>query len=219
MSRLTFVFALFIACGMACAQTASPYQNPPAQSGNTANSVASPWQWQGAFGAGYSNVRFPHAGNGAFYNPSGPYFDASGYFPIPGYSLPIIGIGLSASGYFDKSNPTGFNDLYSNVNLISPELRAGFPIPLSSGDQGLYLFPAIGVGPLFNNYGYETPVNGTNYHYGIAVEVRPSVELGYRWSQSSVGVVGSYSQGWGDFGSYGSISQESRVGLVFSYRF
>ncbi len=181
----------------------------------------SSWQDEGGVSAGYSYLVFDHAQNNAFYNRSGPYIDVNADVPIRSLNLPIIiGIGITASGYFASSGYYGFEDLYSRVDLISLEPRIALPITLL-GDQdgGLFVMPRIGAGVMFDDYSVQTPFDTTDYHTGVAFEVRPSIELGYRWRLATFALEGSYMAAWGSFGAFGTVAEELRAGLVFSYRF
>ncbi len=182
-----------------------------------------PWVYEGSVSAGYSNIRFPHARSPAFYDTSGGYIDANFAFSLPKYSSPIIGFGITGSGYFSTRNDVNVGTLFSDVDMISFEARIAAPIP-ADGGHGFFLLPRLGGGLLINDYAIDSPggVNTifTSFHDGVGVEVRPSIELGYRWSRDfSAGIEGSYMAAWGDFGSLGSLAQEWRVGFVFSYRF
>ena len=184
--------------------------------------VRKSWQYQATFSVGYSNIHFPEAGSGGFYNSNGPYIDADFAYPLSGYS-PLIGGGITASGYFDNRDVFNVGTLYSDVAMISFEGRIAAPIPADK-TAGIFLLPRFGAGLLFNNYTIDMP-GGFNtifrsYHNGVAFELRPSIEVGYRWSpEASAGVEASYMAAWGEFGSLGSMAQETRIGLVFSYRF
>jgi hypothetical protein len=204
-----------------------PAQTPGSQQQQYYGPAPAPvtsWQSEISIAFGYSDVEFSHAHNGSYYDPSGAYFDINAMFPIPGLSTPVFGFGFTGSGYWDSKDTPLAGTLYSNVNMVALEARISAPIPTTSG-QGFFLIPRIGAGPLFNNYGIQTPNPGgltysSDYHNGIAFEVRPYIEAGYRFSQTgSIGIEGSYMWGWGDFGDLGSITQEARVGIVFAYRF
>jgi hypothetical protein len=213
MSRFAFIVGLLIASGAAFAQPTTQYEYSSAQS------PEAPWQYEAQLSGGYSYLIFNHANN-AFYNRSGPYIDANINLNLPDLHTPLVfGGGISASGYFDSNNFLGIDDLYSNVNLISFEGRVSLPISFSRDDQGLFFLPRVGVGFLFDNYVVQTPFGGDNYHNGGAFEVRPSIEIGYRWGRAALGLEGSYMAAWGSFGAFGSMAQELRAGLVFSYRF
>ena len=116
---------------------------------------------------------------------------------------------------------------YADTGMFSAEVRIAFPFGLPNPNQGFYCLPRIGVGALVNNfqvgqpyYTYPNYYFGTEInHTGIAVEVRPDIEIGYRIKKFNIGVETSYMAAWGNFGKLGNIAQEFRLGLVVGYRF
>jgi hypothetical protein len=210
----------------------SPYQPAPPPSGlnelDYQKSMlppggTSPWQYEFSMSAGYSYFHFSDAKSNTFYNQSGPYFDGNFAFPLPNHSSPIVGFGVSVTSHWENKDFANAGTLYSDVSLVSFEGRVAFPIPTDSS-EGLFCVPRIGVGLLLNNYNIETPAGGnssyTSYHNGFAVDVRPNIEAGYRWSDSaSAGIEASYMAGWGGFGNLGSMVTEARIGAVINLRF
>jgi hypothetical protein len=178
------------------------------------------WNFDTSITAGISYLVFNHVKNNVFYSRTGAYVDGNVNFHLPDLHLPVMfGVGVTASGFWDNDSFLGVEALYSQINMLSAEARVSVPIMLDEQDSGPFLLPRIGVGPLFDYYGVQTPFGQTKYHNGAAVEVRPSIEFGYRYGEMAFGVEFSYMWAWGSFGDFGSQAQEVRGGLLFSYRF
>jgi hypothetical protein len=238
--RWAFAAALILSCGLARASELLPVtplmadDNPPAPAQPTPNpnldeldyrkslapTSSQMWQYMFSFTAGYSYVHFNDSDT--FYNESGPYFDGDFAFPLANLDAPIVGFGVSVTSHWENQDFANSGTLYSEFSLISFEGRIAYPIPARS-NEGLFFLPRLGGGLLLNNYQIEKPagVNDyTSYHNGFAAEIRPSAQVGYRWSENaSAGIEASYMAGWGGFGNLGSMVTEARIGLVLSLRY
>ncbi len=230
------IATLFIAFSVASAQTPTPSAPPTTQPQNNSladYNVASPSDWmsQPTISGGYSNVHF-NGNNAIPYNRQGGYIDANVYEKLPPNDSPLFGLGLTATGTWDNytiNYPTApfSRSFYADTGIFSAEVRIAFPFGLPNPNQGFYCLPRIGVGALVNNfqvgqpyYTYPNYYFGTEInHTGIAVEVRPDIEIGYRIKKFNIGVETSYMAAWGNFGKLGNIAQEFRLGLVVGYRF
>jgi hypothetical protein len=227
---------LFIAFSLASAQTPTPTVSPSTQPQNQSladYNAPSPsdWQSQPTISAGYSNVHF-NGNNAIPYNRQGGYIDANVYEKLPPNDSPMFGLGISASGNWDDytiNYPTApfYRSFYADTNMFSAEVRIAFPFGLPSPKQGFYCLPRLGIGALVDNfsvgqpyYAYPNYYFGTeSNHTGIALEVRPDIEIGYRINKFNIGVETSYMFAWGNFGKLGNATQELRLGLVVGYRF
>jgi hypothetical protein len=200
-----------------------PYPPPPPS--------RRPAPWRGFFtiSGGYSNVTFN--GNSAIpYSHDGGYIDFAGYTPIPNSDALIAGLGLTWSGYWNDYSVTyrvpPFYTTYSgDISMFEIEGRIGYQIGARSG-RGIYILPRIGAGLLIDNYTVGRPYYGYSYFYGsyisytgLAFEIRPDIELGYRINNFNIGCEASYMAAWGDFGKLGSMAQEARVGVVLGFRY
>jgi hypothetical protein len=230
------VVILFIAFGVASAQTTIPSAPAAAQPQNQSladYNVASPYDWQGqpTISGGYSNVHF-NGNNAIPYNRIGGYFDVNIYEKLPPNDTPVFGLGISATGNWDDytlNYPSApfYRSFYADTSMVSAEIRIGFPFGLPNPRQGFYCLPRIGIGGLVNNsavgqpyYAYPNYYFGTeSHHTGFAFEVRPDIEIGYRIKRFNVGLETSYMAAWGNFGKLGNVTDEVRVGVVVGYRF
>jgi hypothetical protein len=247
MSRFICVLLLFAAGSFAGAQNTPvtppniPYNPSPSPPANPQNIPYNPnppadqqvipytppaggqpqsWTYEGGFSAGFSEVEFPNANGGVKYSRGGPYIDGNVNFHIPGFSVPQVGFGITASGYFDNYSGGGYYySEFSNVNLIEFEARASFPITFGDDkNNGLFVLPRIGMGLLAENSAAQFSYY-SNYSSGLGFEVRPCVQLGYRIQQFSFGAEASYMWTWGGFQNLGSTAQEGRIGAFLAYRF
>jgi hypothetical protein len=228
--------ALLAAFGTASAQSTAPTTPESAQEQNQSlayYSAPSPsdWELEPTISGGYSNVHYNEK-NAIPYNPQGGYIDLNLYARMPNYDSPIIGLGVSATGNWDDytvAYPTApfLKSFYANTDMISAEVRFAFPFDLPGPIHGLYCLPRLGIGAMVDNFTvgqpyYDFPnyylATGSN-HTGIAFDVRPDIELGWRVNRFNIACETSYMAAWGNFGKLGSLAQEFRVGLVLGYRF
>jgi hypothetical protein len=182
---------------------------------------------------GYSNLQTERATN-LFYTHDGSYIDVDAAVNLP---LPVIfpiqaGLGATASGQWDResfaipsSNTTyvPYADLYSNVGFFELEPRLGIRI---GGGGGFYVLPRIGAGLLVDSYAIDQSTTSggvtyidTQYHTGAAFEIRPDIQVGYKFGFISAGLETNYMWAWGDFGSLGRRAQEFRVGAFVKFSF
>ena len=224
MSRLAFLIGLFIASGIALAQSTVDQAATEPHDLYYYNSLKQPepkWNFDTSISSGISYLVFNHSSNAAFYSRTGAYVDTNVNFHLPDLHLPVVlGAGVTASSFWDNEDFFGAECLYSNVNLIAGEGRISIPFAFFEGeDYGPYITPRIGIGGLYDNYLVQTPFNGNSYHNGGAFEVRPGILFGYRYQSFSIGVEVSYMVAWGNFGDFSSNAQEVRGGLLVAYRF
>jgi hypothetical protein len=226
MRRIAFVCGVLFSVGITSAQsTFQPASDQDfAKQQGEVQQQSSSWQYETQVSAGYSNVTFNHPSNGAAYSPSGPYIDANIALPLPNLAWPVLGIGISASGYWQDRGSI-FGNQYSDISMISVEGRAAFPIPMDPR-SGIFITPRIGVGLLCDNYLIQIPnaFGGFDNFYdtGLAFEVRPDIEAGFRFGpdhSASISVDASYMAAWGSFGKLGDMAQELRIGMGVAYRF
>jgi hypothetical protein len=180
---------------------------------------------------GYSNLQTQKANN-LFYDHSGAYLDADVAWTLP-LVVPLqVGIGATTSGYWERESIDSLsNDNFyypydhqdSNVGLFEIEPRVGLRL---GGPTGFFALPPIGAGLLIDSYAIDQSFNSdgntylsTRYHTGAAFEVRPAIEVGYRWGFVSAGVEGSYMYSCGDFGDLGHGAQEYRIGAFVTFSF
>jgi hypothetical protein len=235
MNRGFFLIGLLTTCGMAFAQAqpqTPPPQTPPPQTPGPVyvapsqnlqyyqpQTPAVAWQYDMGLSAGYSNVIFNHTG-GLNYSRDGGFIDFGADFNTPQTMPVVFGAGLTATGTFDNYQ-INFQSLYSEITMVSFEGRAELPLAFNH-NQGFFVTPRIGAGPLLNDFYAQLPFGGYHHHTGVAFELRPGVKVGYRFlpgGNAAVGVDGSYMASWGDFGNFGSFGEELRIGAFFSWRF
>ncbi len=197
---------------------------------------ASAQYWDDSLSVGYSHF-FPERSGGLFFAKDGAYLDGDFAWRIPQVVVPqtFVGVGVSASGYWDSEDsdyPLFHNDnnfgttrLYSDVEFVEvePRLAMRFWIP---GAPGMFVRPRIGAGLLIDDYSIDEPVAYNGYafihtldHTGAAFEVHPAVQVGFERGPFSAGGEISYMASFGGFGGMGTVLQELRAGVFIRFRF
>jgi hypothetical protein len=184
---------------------------------------------------GYSNIQMSHGG-ALPYSRDGGYVDGELLWRVPNDHFPLL-LGASISGsttYNFERIPVTFSDgtpgsvgLESDLSFVSLEARAAVPFSFGRhGDSGFFVVPKIGAGLLIDSYAIDNIVSSggfnyldTTYHDGAAFDIRPGIQGGYSWGWGSAGIEASYMAAFGDFGRFGSIAQEVRIGAFFRVRF
>ena len=187
------------------------------------------------FGAGYSHVDFADAGN-LLHGKDGPYIDLDLAVKVPQQRLPIwASFAFTGSGYFESAEQTvslspgtsATANLYSDVGFFEMEPRVSLAFYSDQRTmRGFFVKPRVGMGLLIDSYGIDhvtqsaTNVHfSTEYHTGLAFEIRPAVHAGYSWGPGEVGAEISYMSAWGDFGDLGNKAQEFRAGAFYAVKF
>jgi len=182
------------------------------------------WQYWLTISGGYSQAEFSSSPK-LPYNHDGAYIDTNFYFPLPQLEAPVVGVGITWSGYWNTYSlgPPLYITENGNLNMFEFEGRLAWPLGARSGN-GIYLLPRIGAGLLIDNYWLGEPYYGYTYstyinYTGAAFEIRPDIEVGYRFGMMNIGAEVSYMAAWGGFGKLGDMAEEFRAGLIFGYRF
>jgi hypothetical protein len=228
------LLAVLTLSAAAFAQNNFPASQPDAglSEQDFSHSLPSDWHFETTLSGGFSDVHFN--GKSAIpYNPIGGYIDLNGYAKMPTYESPIVGFGLTASGNWDDYTITYpntapfYSSFVANTAMYSAEVRFAFPFGVPDLDDGLYVLPRLGIGALVTNFTVAQPYLDPPFypfglyttHTGIAVEVRPDIEIGYRIRRFNIACEASYMAAWGNFGKLGNVAQDVRVGLLIGYRF